>query len=98
MSAEAQKLELIAGITSLRDNKLLEQVYSQVKKTLDSRNNSGRKTRGTNGKPSAPISPEALEKLEKITDAYLASEEPDLNLEQIFANRTKANDREIGFY
>jgi hypothetical protein len=97
MSADAQKLELINWITSLRDSRLLEQVYSQVKKTLESKKDDGKETPDSSGKSSVPASSEALALLEKITDAYVASKESDLNLEQIFTERTKANDRKIDF-
>jgi hypothetical protein len=83
MSTEAQKLELITWIASLDDQAIVEKVYLQVKKTL------GLKRR----QPPAPamasgVTSEAIELLEDITDAYRATDEPDIDPNQIIAERT----------
>ncbi|MFM9947219.1 MAG: hypothetical protein ACKV1O_04710 [Saprospiraceae bacterium] len=96
MSVDAQKLELITWINSLDDKRLLDQLYVQVKKTMESRQTydssassvSGEKATSESPQP-APGSP--LQLLEQITDAYVALDEPDLNATQIFRDRMKAS-------
>jgi len=39
----------------------------------------------------------SIELLEKITKVYSKSGEPDINVAEIFSNRTKTNDRKIDF-
>jgi len=101
MSVEAQKLELITWITSLDDKGLLDKLYLQVKKTMESQKADKATPSAIRGKanrksPESPIG-SPLQLLEQITDAYAALDEPDLNAAQIFMDRMKANDRKIDF-
>ena len=82
MQAEAQKLELISWIASIKDERVLEKLYS-VKKALEP------KKKGANA--------EALALLDQITAAYTAAAEPDLNISQIFTDRTKTDGRKLDF-
>jgi len=93
MSAEAQKLELITWINSLNDKHLLNQLYLQVKKTLEAQkaDNAALPAIGerADGAPPQPAPGSPLQLLEQITDAYAALEEPDLNAGQIFRDRMR---------
>lgn len=80
IQVEAQKLELITWIASIKDQRVLEKLYS-VRKAQESKT---RQKKGTNA--------EALALLDQITAAYVAAVEPDLNLAQIFTERTKPSD------
>ncbi len=86
MHAEAQKLELIAWIAAIDDNNLLDKL-STVKKAFEPKK-AAQKQAATN---------KALALLNEITAAYAASTEPDLNITQIFTDRTKTNGRKIDF-
>lgn len=92
MSAETQKLELISWIADLEDPEELKRVYEQFKKNQNP---------GTHHRKIAASQPvdasDALQSLEKITDEYAKVEEPDLNPEQIFANRLISYERKIDF-
>ncbi len=86
MQTEAQKLELITWIASINDKGMLEKLYS-VKKAMEPKKIAAKKT---------PFA-EALALLDEITHAYSASSEPDLNISQIFTDRTKTDGRAIDF-
>lgn len=85
MQAEAQKLELISWIASINDQGVLEKLYS-VKKALEPKARR-KKALGT----------DALVLLDQIATAYTASSEPDLNVAQIFTDRTKTDGRKLDF-
>lgn len=93
MSAETQKLELISWIAGLDDPAELQRVYEQFKKALKP----GPRRRKSVDVSQEADTDEALRNLEKITDAYAASEEPDLNPAQIFAERLITYERTIDF-
>ncbi len=95
MSADAQKLELITWITGLTDKKVLDQLYIQVKKTLESQETDTPDGDSTLPGSGAGVYP--LQALEQIVGAYVALDEPDLNLTQIYKDRMKANERKIDF-
>lgn len=75
-------MELISWIASINDKGMLEKLYS-VKKAMEPKKAATKKTAFT----------EALALLDEITQAYSASSEPDLNISQIFTDRTKTDGR-----
>ncbi len=90
MQAEAQKLELITWIAAIDDNGVLEKLYA-VKKALEPKRLSRKKARTTE------VPKEAIDLLDKITSAYAKANEPDLNLAQLFTDRTKTDGRNLDF-